>query len=154
MLRCKVNRPIAIVVKYFDVNGNAKEKELFDFEARVFCHEFDHLSGCPFIHWKISQGEIELLSGDEWGNLESTIEFYKNRLRDSKRDDPVMFEHMLYNSDHDSFIDDALMMDFEMKTKKGSEKKLSYEDVMLIDIEKGIKKDLKMRLKRESQSYK
>lgn len=47
-------------VHYHDENGNFHEEELYDFRARVFQHELEHNSGKPFIHWKVSEGEIEI----------------------------------------------------------------------------------------------
>jgi hypothetical protein len=149
-MKVKARRPLAIVACYFDENGSPQEKELYDFEARVFCHEYDHLAGIPFIHWKVSEGEIELFSNEGYENLYFTIEHYKHRLRDSKITNPDYFHYFdnnLINSDKNEFLDDQLMLDNELRNKN----KLSYDDVMLVDIEKAIKKDLKLKLKRETR---
>lgn len=149
-LRAKAKRPLAVAVAYFDENGKPQDKQLYDFEARVFCHEFDHLQGIPFVHWRVSEGDIEIISKESFENLQFTIEYYKNRLRDTKRSKPDVFEFFdipLLNLDQDALIEEKMMVDYEMKNKK----KISYEEVMLIDIEKGIKKDLKLKLKRETQ---
>ena len=138
---------------YFNESGKAQEKELFDFEARVFCHEYDHLVGVPFIYWKVSEGDIEVHSNDSYDNLKITIEYYKNRLSDARINDSSIFEYFetpLVNADHDNFMEEQLQLDYELKNKK----KLSFEDVMLIDIEKGIRKDLKMKLKKSTQKVK
>lgn len=153
-IKAKVKRPLAILVAYFDENGKPQERELFDFEARVFCHEYDHLQGIPFVHWKVSEGEIEVHTDEDdpsaSDNLKITLEYYRNRLRDAKRNNPEIFQYFespLLNADEDNFLDDNMQLDYEFKNKK----KLSFEDVMLVDIEKGIKKDLKSKLKRTTQ---
>jgi len=149
MLKVKAKRPLAVLVSYFDPNGVPYQKELYDFEARVFCHEYDHLLGIPFIHWKVNTGDIELNTNESYSNLYYTIEYYKNRLRDTKLSDPSyfdFFETEMRNIDNDNFMDEQLMIDYELRNKR----KLSYDDVMLIDLEKAIKKDLKLKLKRET----
>ena len=40
-----VDRPEHVWAKYQDRNGNWHETELSGFEAKAFCHEFDHLNG-------------------------------------------------------------------------------------------------------------
>lgn len=40
-----VERPEHIWTKYQDRNGNWIESEFFGFEAKCFCHEYDHLEG-------------------------------------------------------------------------------------------------------------
>ena len=64
-LRVNSKRPSNIKLEYFDEEGNEKSTELSGFKARLFLHEFDHLLGIPFIDWKISQGEIEILEEEK-----------------------------------------------------------------------------------------
>lgn len=40
-----VCRPYKISIKYFDINGNEKEKLVESFPATVLSHEYDHLDG-------------------------------------------------------------------------------------------------------------
>ena len=40
-----VERPEKIKMRAQDIDGNWKEYEFEDFEARVMCHEYDHLEG-------------------------------------------------------------------------------------------------------------
>lgn len=40
-----VNRPNSITVKGFTERGKPIEIKAYDFEARIFCHEIDHLDG-------------------------------------------------------------------------------------------------------------
>jgi peptide deformylase len=44
----KVKRPASATVQYNTVNGELVERELTGMEARVFQHEFHHLSGITF----------------------------------------------------------------------------------------------------------
>ena len=44
-----VSRHKYIKVKYLDIDGNEKEEELENFNARVVQHEIDHLDGILFI---------------------------------------------------------------------------------------------------------
>lgn len=53
-----VNRPYKIEVTFYDVQGNKKTKYLEDFEATVFCHEYDHLNG--ILHMDISKQIFEM----------------------------------------------------------------------------------------------
>lgn len=40
-----VRRPYEIDIEFFDEKGQFKKETLKDFEATVFCHEYDHLDG-------------------------------------------------------------------------------------------------------------
>lgn len=40
-----VERPQRIKIKALDLDGNMQEYEFEDFDARVMCHEYDHLEG-------------------------------------------------------------------------------------------------------------
>jgi hypothetical protein len=151
-LRAKARRPLGVFVSYFDENGKPYKKELFDFEARVFCHEYDHIFGKPMIHWKVSEGDIEVTSEDSFDNLKSTIDYYKNRLIDAKTNDSSIFNYLetnLYNHNSDTYIEDQL--ELADQTINKNDRKLSFEEVMLVDIEKGIRKDLKLQLRRDTQ---
>lgn len=44
----KIKRPRAIVANYLDINGKECKIKLFDFDARCFLHEYDHLQGIEF----------------------------------------------------------------------------------------------------------
>lgn len=45
----KVARPYYIELEYQDINGNYHRRTAEGFEARVFCHEIDHLDGIEFV---------------------------------------------------------------------------------------------------------
>jgi len=45
----KVIRPQHVVIKGLDLNGNERTIEAEGLQARVFCHEIDHLNGKLFI---------------------------------------------------------------------------------------------------------
>jgi hypothetical protein len=137
---------LRIFVTYYSETGDYVEKELHDFEARVFSHEFDHILGVPFIHWTVSEGEIEL-KGDykeeDFENLNTTIEHYRNRLYDEKQSKPTLFEAFDVPFLHVDSLDEKFMISTDLKKKE----KLNFEELMQIDIEKAIKKDLKLQLK-------
>ena len=40
-----VERPVEIIVTYYDKKGRQRERKLRDFNARVVQHEYDHLDG-------------------------------------------------------------------------------------------------------------
>lgn len=44
----KIKRPRGVVANYLDINGKECNIELFDFDARCFLHEYDHLQGIEF----------------------------------------------------------------------------------------------------------
>jgi peptide deformylase len=48
-IRALVPRYTAIKICYIDEQGDTKTAELYDFVARVFQHEFDHLQGKVFL---------------------------------------------------------------------------------------------------------
>ena len=41
----EVERPNEVVVEYQDLSGNKVQKTYTGFQAKTFCHEFDHLDG-------------------------------------------------------------------------------------------------------------
>ncbi len=41
----EVERPNEVVVTYQDINGKKQEKTFTAFQAKTFCHEYDHLDG-------------------------------------------------------------------------------------------------------------
>ena len=57
-----------------------------DFSARVFMHEVDHIEGKTMTHWKISEGNIDVLPGKEDRNrhLMTTVNFYKDKISEMK----------------------------------------------------------------------
>lgn len=56
-----VRRPLGIKVSYLDYEGDEHEKELYDFHARMFLHELDHINGKTMTHWKLSEGNIDVI---------------------------------------------------------------------------------------------
>ena len=76
-------------------SGEEIEEELFDFKARMFLHELDHINGKTMTHWSLSEGNIEILEDEDSErlgknkNLKETIHFYKckiDELRDNWKD--------------------------------------------------------------------
>jgi peptide deformylase len=55
----KINRPRGVVVKYLDTSANQCTLELYDIDARVFLHEYDHLQGIEFTD-RVSKLRLEM----------------------------------------------------------------------------------------------
>ncbi len=118
--------------------------QLSDFDARVFSHEYDHIRGIPFIHWKISEGDIETKEeyNQEFDNLMYTIEYYKHRIIDEKFSQFNIYEKFNTPMLNENDPEKKFMIENELSFNN----KLNFEELMLIDIEKAIKKDLKLKL--------
>jgi len=93
-IRCMVKRPVAIHVSFLNCEGDEMEEKLYDFDARVFMHELDHLQGKTMLHWNISCGNIDVIRDkpDENLHLQSTVEFYKQKIDSISKNFPKMFE--------------------------------------------------------------
>ena len=76
-MKVKTKRPTGIKVNYLNEEGEEKNEIMLGFPARVFCHEYDHIHGIPFIDWRVSLGEIEIIQGLEkdYDNLQ-LVEIY------------------------------------------------------------------------------
>ena len=70
-LKINANRPKKLKIKYFNEEGIENIKELTGYDARIVLHEIDHLMGIPFIDWKISEGNIEII--EEFKNNYETL---------------------------------------------------------------------------------
>jgi peptide deformylase len=83
-IRCMVRRPTGIQISYIDEQGDEIEKNLKDFAARVFLHELDHINGRTMTHWRISEGNIEVVDGheDQYSNFMTTVDFYKGKIEE------------------------------------------------------------------------
>ena len=59
---------------------------MHDFSARVFLHELDHIEGRSMTHWKVSEGNIDIIQGKEDANrhLMTTVQFYKDKISEMK----------------------------------------------------------------------
>lgn len=66
-IRGLVPRYQAIAVEYTDRYGNLQKKELTDFVARIFQHEFDHLDGVIFIDRV--ESTLEMITEQEYQKL-------------------------------------------------------------------------------------
>ena len=55
----KIKRPRGVVVKYLDTAGKQCILELYDIDARVFLHEYDHLQGIEFTE-RVSKLRLEM----------------------------------------------------------------------------------------------
>lgn len=81
-VRCMVKRPSGILANYLDETGEEQERKMHDFSARVFHHELDHINGRTMTNWKISEGNIDIVQGQEERNqhLMTTVSFYKDKI--------------------------------------------------------------------------
>ena len=89
-----VKRPVGIHVSFLNKEGDEIEEKLYDFDARVFMHELDHLSGKTMMHWNISCGNIDVIRDlpDENLHFNSTVEFYKQKIDSLNRNFPSVFD--------------------------------------------------------------
>lgn len=51
----KVRRPNVVRAKFYDRYGEPQEIKLTGYEAKAFCHEYDHLDGILFVDWAKAQ---------------------------------------------------------------------------------------------------
>ncbi|CDW90117.1 peptide deformylase [Stylonychia lemnae] len=156
-LRCMVKRPLGIFVSYMNEEGDEIEKEIFDFQARVFLHELDHIDGRTMTHWRLSEGNIDIIDSekDNHKNLASTIDFYKHKVQDMKRDFPHMFDE---TRKHEKIIKDGKEWNnFHKEGRESSFKiedqghKPSFEDAMLLDMVRASRKDTLARDKKQGK---
>lgn len=167
-LRCLVRRPIGVHVSYLNEDGDEVTQKLYDFHARMFLHELDHLKGRTMMHWRLSEGNIDILRGlpqEDHENLLSTVQFYKEKIDAMKKDFVHMFEEQRR---HDTVVDmgaggdghewrvfetqDTMhdratgrIFEFEEKLAKQAP---DFEETMVIDTIRAIRQDRKERAKR------
>jgi peptide deformylase len=77
-----VRRPKSIVVSFLDESGNEIEQDLGGFKARVFLHELDHINGRTMTHWRVSEGNIDIIEAEKNPNLMTTVDFYKDKINE------------------------------------------------------------------------
>ncbi len=61
-----VTRPDYIKIEALDLDGEKKTYEFHDFDARVMCHEYDHLNGVLYIDKAVNIRDVE----DDYSNYE------------------------------------------------------------------------------------
>ena len=61
-----VTRPDYIKIEALDLDGEKKTYEFHDFDARVMCHEYDHLNGVLYIDKAVNIRDAE----DDYSNYE------------------------------------------------------------------------------------
>ena len=61
-----VTRPDYIKIEALDLDGEKKTYEFHDFDARVMCHEYDHLNGVLYIDKAVNIRDAE----DDYGDYE------------------------------------------------------------------------------------
>jgi len=82
-----VRRPIGIQVSYINEQFQDVNQNLFDFHARVFLKNLDHLQGKTMTHWNLGQGNIDMIADrpdsleklDKDKELGASVRFYKKQ---------------------------------------------------------------------------
>ena len=69
----KVKRPNTVRAKYFDRFGSPQEIKLTGYEAKAFCHEFDHLNGIVFTDWALKQKGNKIINVDPEKPVSPTV---------------------------------------------------------------------------------
>lgn len=69
----KVLRPNTVRAKYFDRDGNEQQIKLTGYEAKAFCHEFDHLNGIVFTDWAVKQKGENPINTDPENPVSPTV---------------------------------------------------------------------------------
>lgn len=60
-MRLMKKRPIGIDVSYLNEEAEEIEEKLYDFQARVFLHEMDHINGEIMKDWRLQDGRVDLI---------------------------------------------------------------------------------------------
>lgn len=69
-LKAIIRRPYKIEVSYITQDGEYIKKQIQDFEARIFYHEFDHLNGKTFDNLDLTIDHIQTLGEEKSISLE------------------------------------------------------------------------------------
>jgi hypothetical protein len=151
-IRCMVRRPTGILVSYIDEAGDEIEKSFEKFEARVFLHELDHINGRTMTHWRISEGNIDVLDEhkEKYPNLMTTVDFYKTKISEVKEqfkgdsflaDDRKHKTVVLKNGEEwKEFTPENRLDGFKIQAS-GPDMQPSFEETMTIDTIKAMRRD-------------
>lgn len=151
-IRCMVRRPTGILASYIDEAGDEIEKNFNSFEARVFLHELDHINGRTMTHWRISEGNIDVIDENKakYPNLMTTVDFYKTKINEVKeqfkdesflKDDRKHKTVVLNNGEEwKEFTPDSRHDSFKAMGS-GPEMQPSFEETMTIDTIKAMRRD-------------
>ena len=54
----------------------------------MFLHNLDYVNGKTMTHWRLSEGNLDIIEGhkDHYKNLQSTIDYYKLKINDMKKE--------------------------------------------------------------------
>ena len=69
----KVLRPNVVHAKYFDRFGKEQTIRLVGYEAKAFCHEYDHLNGIVFVDWAKKQKGGKVINTDPKNPISLTV---------------------------------------------------------------------------------
>jgi len=157
-IRCMVKRPVACQVGYINEEGEIVEDLLRDFKAIVFLHELDHINGRTMAHWRVSEGNIDVLPEKvkNYENLMTTVSYYKEKIDQLKADfdpnHPVFADGNVYE---DIIKDGEEWKQFNADDKKVGFKPMppAFEDSMLIDIIRAMRRDRReMKITKKAQT--
>ena len=125
----------------------------------------DHINGRTMTHWKLSEGNIEVFEGKEDDNrhLMSTIDFYKTKIEEMKEqhkewnlfDEKQKYDSMVDQVDGQEWqqFKEGLREDaYKIETAVGA--KPVFEDTMIVDTIKAMRRDRKEIIKREAANRK
>ena len=59
-IKTLIKRPYTIISEYLNEQGEHEEQQMENFEARIFCHELDHLCGVTIENVDPLLGNIEI----------------------------------------------------------------------------------------------
>ena len=71
--------------------------DFYDFEARVVCHEVEHLNGRDMMHWAVSEGSVWIDNDfeDQYEAFNKEIGNYEDKINEIKREDPTAFKRKM-----------------------------------------------------------
>ena len=125
-----------------------------DFSARVFLHELDHIEGRTMTHWKISEGNIDVITGywDRNKHLMTTVEFYKDKIKEMREqfEEEIFAEKRPFEERNDE-KDGVTWRHFKTATRKeamsemglDAGEKPAFEETMAIDTIRAMRRDRK-----------
>lgn len=95
-LKANIKRFSQIKISYYNEEFEEISDEIINsFQARVFQHEYDHIIGKMFIDWRVSQGEIEVLSTaiKDYEEFNKVLTKYKKLISEVKKSHPEIFDY-------------------------------------------------------------
>lgn len=84
-----------IKVNYYSEQFEEVSEVLSGFKARIFQHEYDHLTGTNLLDWRVCQGEIEIIEAakKDYPNFEKALVNYRKVVEAIKNDFPDVLNY-------------------------------------------------------------